>query len=80
VLYWNGDIRLIDFPQVVSSIRNRAARRLLTRDVTRVCQYFGRYGLSPDVEGIVDDLWYRYAEDAITPEEQLGDLYTGVTG
>jgi hypothetical protein len=28
----------------------------------------------------VDDLWYRYAEDAITPEEQLGDLYTGVTG
>jgi RIO kinase 1 len=80
VLYWNGDIRLIDFPQVVSSIRNRAARRLLTRDVTRVCQYFYRYGLSPDIEGIVDDLWYRYAEDAITPEEQLGDLYTGVTG
>jgi RIO kinase 1 len=80
VLYWQGDITLIDFPQVVNSIRNRAARRLLLRDVTRICQYFCRYMPTPNPEAIVDELWYRYAEDAITPEELLGDLYTGSTG
>ncbi|MHB1317568.1 MAG: RIO1 family regulatory kinase/ATPase domain-containing protein [Anaerolineae bacterium] len=80
VLYWQGEITLIDFPQVVNSIRNRAARRLLTRDVTRICQYFGRYMPAPSPEEIVDELWYRYAEDAVTPEELLGDLYTGSTG
>ncbi|NLT74783.1 MAG: hypothetical protein GXX94_11450 [Chloroflexi bacterium] len=77
VLYWEGEITLIDFPQVVSSTRNRAARRLLSRDVTRICQYFGRYGVQADAEEIIEDLWYRHAEDALTPEELLGDQYTG---
>jgi len=77
VLYWQGQILLIDFPQVVNSTRNRAARQLLLRDVTRVCQYFRPYGIVSDPESIVEDLWYRYAEDAITSEEQLRDLYAG---
>jgi RIO kinase 1 len=77
VLYWQGEITLIDFPQVSSSIRNRAARRLLLRDVTRICQYFARYGSRADPEEIVESFWYRYAEDALSPEEMLGDRYTG---
>ena len=60
VLYWDGEIILIDFPQVVDLYANRDARPLLERDVTRICQYFARQGASHDPAALVDDLWSRY--------------------
>ena len=43
ILYWQGEIKLIDFPQVIESQTNRSAQEVLNRDVERICQYFSRY-------------------------------------
>ena len=80
ILYWEGEITLIDFPQAVNSIANPYARELLYRDVTRVCEYFYRCGLRTDPRVIAANLWRRYGTEALTPEEQLGDLYVGPLG
>jgi len=48
ILYWDGDIRLIDFPQAVSPYVNPRAFQMFERDVTRVGEYFARYGVNAD--------------------------------
>jgi RIO kinase 1 len=60
ILYWQGRITIIDFPQAVDPRINRHAEKLLLRDVTRVCQYFGRNGVEADAADIAADLWSRY--------------------
>ncbi|HMN28214.1 MAG TPA: RIO1 family regulatory kinase/ATPase, partial [Caldilineaceae bacterium] len=45
ILYWEGKITLIDFPQVTMSASNPSAYMILTRDVQRVCEYFATQGL-----------------------------------
>lgn len=83
ILYWEGQLTLIDFPQVVNSRVSKAthvlgsavnphAYAILQRDVTRVCEYFGRYGLVTDPLRLTADLWQRYA--AVDPEIQLADF------
>src|SRR5258708_4753670 len=52
VLYWEGDIRLIDFPQAVAPAENPDAFDLLLRDIQPACQYFERYGLLADPRAI----------------------------
>ncbi|RME53736.1 MAG: hypothetical protein D6790_17435 [Caldilineae bacterium] len=61
ILYWEGRITLIDFPQVVSIEGNRNARRIFQRDVQRVCQYFRRYGVRMDARDLADELWQHWA-------------------
>jgi RIO kinase 1 len=60
VLFWEGDIKLIDFPQVVDPDTNPDAWDIFERDVTRVCQYFGRYGLAPDAPALAMALWKQH--------------------
>ncbi|HUS15305.1 MAG TPA: RIO1 family regulatory kinase/ATPase [Chloroflexia bacterium] len=60
VLYWQGEVRIIDFPQAVSPVENPQAHALLQRDVTRLCQYFHRFGIITDPDVIVADLWRGY--------------------
>jgi len=60
ILYWNGAITVIDFPQAVDPFDNPSAFSLLTRDVERVCQYFARYGIQSSPVDITTDLWRRY--------------------
>ena len=60
VLYWEGSVTIIDFPQGVDSLRNRRAFDLLLRDVERLCQYFSRYGVRANARALVGDLWNRY--------------------
>ncbi|HLF26035.1 MAG TPA: RIO1 family regulatory kinase/ATPase [Anaerolineae bacterium] len=60
ILYWEGAISLIDFPQAVDPRVNRHAEALLTRDVERVCQYFKRYGVKADAARLAAGLWSRY--------------------
>jgi RIO kinase 1 len=62
ILYWQGDITLIDFPQVTNSRTNPKAHFIFQRDVTRICDYFGHQGVECNSQAIVDDLWARYAE------------------
>ena len=57
ILYWDGDITLIDFPQVVPPEGNPAAWTIFLRDVTRICQYFASQGLRRDARGLAADLW-----------------------
>ena len=61
ILYWEGDVTLIDFPQVVNSRDNTHARRILARDVTRICDYFASQGVDCDARTLTTDLWNSYA-------------------
>lgn len=57
ILYWDGDITLIDFPQVVPPESNPAAWTIFQRDVTRVCQYFATQGLKINARKLAAELW-----------------------
>jgi RIO kinase 1 len=59
ILYWQGEIRLIDLPQAVLADQHPGAFDLLTRDVTRVCQYFKKQGIESDPIAIATTLWQR---------------------
>jgi len=72
ILYWEGQITLIDFPQVTDAHENRNARKILARDVRRVCDYFTRYGVKSNPGAITADLWDRYA--APDPMDYLADM------
>ena len=60
ILYWEGDIKLIDFPQVVAPKDNRNAFRIFARDVTRLCEYFAKQGVSSDPRRLANELWTRH--------------------
>lgn len=79
ILYWEGDITLIDFPQVTHSATNDHAFEILLRDVTRVCEYFMQQGVRCSPVRITEDLWDLYAE--VNPEDKLADasMYEEVT-
>jgi RIO kinase 1 len=56
ILYWEGAIALIDFPQVTTIEGNRSARDILERDVRRVCEYFAAQGVDCDPEALAKEL------------------------
>jgi RIO kinase 1 len=60
VLYWQGEIAIIDFPQVVGLQTNPSARAIFRRDVERVCGYFARYGVASNPPKLVNDLWRKH--------------------
>jgi RIO kinase 1 len=78
ILYWEGQCKIIDFPQAVDPRRNPDAQALFQRDVVRLCQYFGRYMESPNAAALARKLWTRYeksnALDADADEVLLNDL------
>jgi RIO kinase 1 len=63
VLYWDGEITVIDFPQVVDCNTNDEAYELLRRDVQRICEYFRRQGVQRDASALTDALWERFVEE-----------------
>ncbi|MFW5692200.1 MAG: RIO1 family regulatory kinase/ATPase [Chloroflexota bacterium] len=71
ILYWDGEATLIDFPQVVDAHVNSNAYMLLERDITRVCEYFQRYGVPCDLGHIMNTLWNRYL--APDPQNVIAD-------
>jgi RIO kinase 1 len=60
ILYWEGKMTLIDFPQATDLCTNPNAYSILQRDLTRVCEYFSRQGVRCDPEQIIDELWLSY--------------------
>jgi RIO kinase 1 len=72
ILYWEGEITLIDFPQVTNSRTNGQADFILERDVRRVCEYFARYGVQADAAAISRALWDRYVN--IQPVDRALDV------
>jgi RIO kinase 1 len=61
LLWWQGRLVVIDFPQAVDSVTNVDAVNLLHRDVINVATWFGRHGVPVDAERVFARL--------------LGDLY-----
>jgi RIO kinase 1 len=60
ILYWQGEITLIDFPQVISPRRHRSAYQIFSRDITRLCEYFAHQGLRTDPTRLAADLWQAH--------------------
>jgi RIO kinase 1 len=60
ILYWNGRLVVIDFPQAIDPRMNNNAIELLIRDVDRVCGYFMRYGVQVDPLRIARHLWGKF--------------------
>jgi len=71
ILYWEGELRIIDFPQAVSPFENPNAFELFTRDVTRVCSYFARHGVDRDPSQLATDLWRTHQPTAPLPGDLL---------
>lgn len=60
ILYWEGEMTIIDFPQYVSPESNRAAKSIFMRDIERICMYFNGYGMHLDAEKIGSNLWTSF--------------------
>jgi RIO kinase 1 len=60
ILYWEGNIALIDFPQVVLLRSNPAAWAIFQRDIARICQYFISQGVERNARKLAADLWTSY--------------------
>ncbi len=57
ILYWEGVIKIIDFPQAIDPRFNSNAQTLLTRDITNISRFFNRFGLIKDPGKISRELW-----------------------
>ncbi|MGH7864508.1 MAG: RIO1 family regulatory kinase/ATPase [Candidatus Binataceae bacterium] len=65
VLYWRGDIRVIDFPQAVDPRFNTDARRLLERDLANMTRYFARFGVEADSSRMAHAIWSSFVRNAL---------------
>jgi len=57
ILYWDGAITLIDFPQVVQPEANSNAYKIFERDVTRICEYFASQGVRTQPRRLAAEMW-----------------------
>ena len=60
ILYHDGRLIVIDFPQPVDPRTNTSARALLERDISRVTAFFARYGVEAEAGRITNRLWQRF--------------------
>jgi RIO kinase 1 len=71
ILYWDGDITLIDFPQVVSPGSHPSAWNIFLRDVTRVCQYFKSQGVNTNAQKLASELWTSHGHKVVKEVDPL---------
>jgi RIO kinase 1 len=71
MLYHEGQVRIIDFPQAVDPRKNSSARDLLQRDISNVVEFFQRRraGLEREPERMARNLWnlWKYGEVLAMP-------------
>ena len=60
LLYWEGELTIIDFPQAIAPEQNPNAYRIFERDVTRVCEYFSLQGVRSKPGKLARQLWKKY--------------------
>jgi RIO kinase 1 len=65
ILYWAGEIVMIDFPQIISVEGNPAAWEIFIRDITRVCAYFASQGVNSDPKELAERLWKSYGHKIV---------------
>jgi RIO kinase 1 len=84
ILYIQGKITIIDFPQVVDPHRNRNAPAILARDIQQTCDYFKKQGVNCDAQVIYKDLWQRYlrvpSHILRADESRLAQFYPEIFG
>ena len=73
ILYWEGALTVIDFPQVTMTATNRHAYDTLLRDVTRVCDYFQQQGVQTRPHQIARRMWEQYAPADAFADDMLGE-------
>ena len=61
ILYWQGQIKLIDFPQAIHPNQNPQAYAILCRDIQKMNEYFALYGVCMAREGLAEELWKQFA-------------------
>lgn len=78
ILYWNGEITLIDFPQAINPNKNPNAYPIFQRDVIRICEYFATQGVDTNPTKLADDLWaannYSTAPNILWPADEDDDI------
>lgn len=71
ILYWEGKVTVIDFPQITAALSNRNAYNIFHRDVVRVCEYFQGQGVACNGEELAEELWWKHI--GVKPGHQLTD-------
>lgn len=71
ILYWEGQIRIIDFPQAIDPRQNHQSFSIFRRDVTRVCDYFTLQGVKCAPRAIAEQLWQAHQLPFIHPDAIL---------
>jgi RIO kinase 1 len=59
VLYFEGEVFLIDFPQAIDPEVNSNAYAIFCRDLSRLCEYFQEQGLKYKPQKLAEDLWIK---------------------
>ncbi len=60
ILYFEGEIFMIDFPQAINPEENRNAYAIFQRDLKRLFEYFQQGGLNCDPDEWSRTLWQRH--------------------
>lgn len=73
ILYWEGALTVIDFPQVVNPKDNPNAYMIFARDVQRICDYFKTQGVQHDARLIAERLWVKHGH-RVKPQLNIANL------
>jgi RIO kinase 1 len=65
ILYWEGTIKIIDFPQAVDPRFNANAFSLLARDIENVYRYLANYGVQADPVALAEELWAAFVDSEL---------------
>ena len=65
ILYWEGEITLIDFPQTLDPHVNLNAYNIFSRDLHRICEYFASQGIKTYPQQIAEELWTAHGHRLI---------------
>ena len=57
ILYWDGSITLIDFPQAINPLQNPNAYQIFQRDLLRICDYFRKQGVENNPHHLAEKMW-----------------------
>jgi RIO kinase 1 len=70
VLYWEGGLQIIDFPQAVDPMDNPDAYALFARDLKRIYEYFEPYGVRCDTRRLARQMWIDCGRPAPTARQE----------
>lgn len=72
ILFSDGEVFLIDFPQAVDANLHGSAYSLLLRDMSRICKYFTRYGEGYDPEKYSHKIWKKVGPYPLGQQSDVG--------